>query len=223
MHTVPPPSPSERSPVPNGRKAIWAFAHVERAALADDLARLTEAQWAVPSLCDGWSVEDVVAHLTAAASLGPLRWLASVAGARFDFDLHNQRRMVDHRGSTPAESLAKFRSIVTSTTSAPGPAAAWLGEVVVHCEDIRRPLGVVRAVPIETVTLVADFYARRNLAVPSRTRATGLRLEATDGPFTAGAGPVAQGRTLALVMAMAGRSSFCDELTGPGADDLRRR
>jgi uncharacterized protein (TIGR03083 family) len=207
--------------VPRSLSTVWDAAHVERAALAGDLAGLVDEQWAVPSLCVEWSVEDVVAHMTAAASIGPARWLASVIGARFDFDLHNQRRLVEHRGSAPVETLANFRSIINSTKSAPGPAEAWLGEVVVHSEDIRRPLGIVRSIPIETLTTVAEFYARRNFAVPSHTRAAGLRIEATDGPFAAGAGPVVQGRTLALVMVMAGRTSFCDELTGAGVDAFR--
>jgi uncharacterized protein (TIGR03083 family) len=207
--------------VPNSRTTAWDAAHVERVALADDLAQLTDEQWASPSLCKGWSIEDVVAHMTASASIGPAGWLVSVLGARFDFDLHNQRRLAEHRGVTPAETLARFQRIITSTKSAPGPAEAWLGEVVVHSEDIRRPLGISRTTPIETLTSVAEFYAHRNLAVPSHTRAIGLRLEATDGPFTAGSGPLARGRTLALVMALAGRVSFCDELTGPGVETLR--
>jgi uncharacterized protein (TIGR03083 family) len=186
------------------------------------LAGLTDEQWAAPSLCEEWSIEDVVAHMTASASIGPARWLASILDARFDFDLHNQRRLVEHRGGTPSETLANFRTIINSTKSAPGPTAAWLGEVVVHSEDIRRPLGISRAVPIETLTRVAEFYARRNLAVPSHTRASGLRIEATDGPFAAGDGPLVRGRTLAIVMAMAGRTSFVDELAGPGARTLRR-
>ena len=61
------------------------------------------------SLCGRWVIEDVVAHLTAAASIGPLRWFASVIGARFDFDLHNDRRLAEHRGATPAETLERFR------------------------------------------------------------------------------------------------------------------
>ncbi len=54
---------------------IWPTVHAERAALAADLAGLTDAQWDAPSLCTGWSVRDVLAHLSAAASLGPARWI----------------------------------------------------------------------------------------------------------------------------------------------------
>src|SRR6201987_4767582 len=123
------------------RDALWSAAHAERAALADDLAGLDDAQWAQRSLCGRWVIEEVVAHLTAAASIGPLRWFASVLGARFDFELHNERRLAEHRGATPAETLERFRRVITSTTAPLGPTAAWLGAGVVHAQDIRRPLG----------------------------------------------------------------------------------
>jgi uncharacterized protein (TIGR03083 family) len=203
--------------------ALWLAAHAERAALVEDLTDLTDAQWAQPSLCGRWVIEEVVAHLTAAASIGPLRWFASVLGARFDFDLHNDRRLAEYRGSTPAETLDRFRRVINSTTSAPGPAAAWLGEVVVHAQDIRRPLGLPHTPAVEAVTTVAGFYARRNFAVPSRSAIQGLRVEATDGPFAAGTGPLVRGTTLALTMAMAGRGAYCDDLTGPGVTTIRAR
>ena len=204
------------------RDDLWSLAHAERAALAEDLADLTDAQWAQRSLCGRWVVEEVVAHLTAAASIGPLRWLASVLGARFDFDRHNDRRLAEHRGATPAETLRRFLSIITSTTSAPGPTAAWLGEVVVHAQDIRRPLGLPRTPSIEATTEVARFYARHNFTVESRSTVAGFRLEATDGPFSNGTGPLVRGTTLALTMVMAGRRDYCDDLTGPGVPALTR-
>jgi uncharacterized protein (TIGR03083 family) len=188
---------------------VWAAAHAARAALAEDLAGLTDAQWTQPSLCGRWTVEEVVAHLTAVASTGTLRWIVSAAGARFDFDRHNARRLADHRGATPAETLGRFRRVIGSTT-APGPAAAMLGEVIVHAQDIRRPLGLEEVPPVEAVTMVADFYARKNFA-------------ATDGPFAAGSGPEVRGTTLALTMAMAGRAAYCDDLDGPGLTTLRGR
>ncbi|WP_199195566.1 maleylpyruvate isomerase family mycothiol-dependent enzyme [Nocardia sp. MDA0666] len=199
------------------------MAHAERAALADDLAELDDQQWARQSLCGRWTVEEVVAHLTAAASTGRLRWLVSVVGARFDFDEHNARRLAEHRGRTPAETLDRFRGIVTSTTAPFGHTAAWLGEVIVHAQDIRRPLGILREPPVEAATEVAKFYASRDFAVPSRSMIDGLRLEATDGPFTAGTGPLVTGATIALTMAMAGRAAYLDELAGPGVLALRGR
>ncbi|PZG01497.1 hypothetical protein C1I99_06695 [Micromonospora deserti] len=205
------------------RQALWAAAHAERAALADDLAALDTTQWAQRSLCGRWTVEEVVAHLTAAASVGPLRWTASVLGARFDFDLHNDRRLAEHRGATPDETLERFRRVVGSTTSTFGPTEAWLGEVVVHAQDIRRPLGIERTPSIEAVTPVARFYARRDFTVAGRSTIDGLRVEAIDGPFATGAGPLVSGTTLALTMVMAGRGVYCDDLTGPGVSTLRER
>jgi hypothetical protein len=81
-------------------------------------------------LCGEWDAEQVVAHLTAAASIGQGRWLRSMLAARFRADVHNQRRLAEHRGSTPAETLDRFRAVITSTTApssnTPGgrPAAA---------------------------------------------------------------------------------------------------
>ena len=111
----------------------------------------------------------------------------------------------------------------TSTTAASGHTAAWLGEVVVHGQDIRRPLGLPTTPTTAAATAVADFYASRDFTVPSRTTIAGLRLDATDGPFATGAGPLVTGPTIALVMVMAGRSTYADDLTGPGLPTLRAR
>lgn len=208
---------------PNSPDDLWAAVHAERARLAEDLAGLADAQWAQQSLCARWSVEDVVAHLTAAASIGRLRWLRSVLGARFDFDLHNQRRLEEHRGATPAETLQRFRAVAGATVAPSGDTAAWLGEVVVHGQDVRRPLGLPATAPVGAVTAVARFFAGRDFTVPSRSAAQGLHLVATDGPFESGSGPLVSGTTLALVMAMAGRDACCDDLTGEGISILRSR
>jgi hypothetical protein len=77
--------------------------------------------------------------------------------------------------------------------------------------------------PVGAVTEVAGFYVRRNFTVASRTAIEGLRVEATDGPFATGTGPLVSGTTLALTMAMAGRRAYCDDLSGPGVSVLRAR
>ena len=202
---------------------LWALAHAERAALAEDLAGLGAEQWQHDTLCGKWDVEQVVAHLTAAASLNQMRWLRSMLGARFRPDVHNQRRLAEHCGSTPAETLDRFRAVITSTTAPSSHTPAYLGEVVVHTQDIRQPLGLVRTPSVDALTPVADFFARRNFTVASHTHAAGLQLRADDGPFATGAGPLVRGSTLALVMSMAGRVSYLAELDGPGVPTLRSR
>jgi uncharacterized protein (TIGR03083 family) len=194
-----------------------------RAELAADLAGLTGAQWATPSLCAGWTVEQTLAHLTSAATMTPARWMRSMLLAGFRPDVHNRRRLAEHLGATPAGTLARFRAAVASTTTPSGHTAGWLGEVVVHGQDIRRPLGITRAPAIAATTAVARFFASRDFAVNSRTVAAGLRLEATDGPFSTGDGPVVRGTTEALVMVLAGRAAYLDELTGSGVPAIRGR
>jgi uncharacterized protein (TIGR03083 family) len=203
----------------------WAAVHAERAALVADLADLTPGQWATRSLCTDWTVEETVAHLSAGASATRWRWLRSMAAARFDAAVHNRRRLDEQRGATPAETLAVLRSKVDATVQPARPTVAWLGEVVVHATDVRRPLGLATTTPVEVATTVAEFYASRDFAVPSRTAAAGLRLVADDGPFTTGPdeAPLVTGPTLALVMAMAGRAPCCDDLSGPGVATLRAR
>jgi uncharacterized protein (TIGR03083 family) len=202
---------------------LWALAHAERAALAEDLAGLNAEQWRHGTLCGKWDVEEVVAHLTAAASLSQWRWMRSMLGARFRVGVHNHRRMVEQRGKTTAETLDRFRSIINSTTAPSGHTPAYLGEVVVHAQDIRQPLGLSKTPDVDALTPVADFFARRNFTVASRTAVAGLQLRADDGPFATGTGPLATGSTLALVMSMAGRAPYVEQLKGPGVSTLRSR
>jgi uncharacterized protein (TIGR03083 family) len=202
---------------------LWALAHVERAALAEDLSGLSAEQWRHGTLCGEWNAEEVVAHLTAAASLTQGKWLRSMIGARFRPHVHNQRRLAEHRGDNPAETLDRFRAVVDSTTAPSAHIAAYLGEVVVHAQDIRRPLGLARTPSVDALTPVAEFFARRNFAVPSSSRVADLQLQADDGPFAAGSGSLVSGSTLALVMSMAGRAPYTDELSGPGVQLLRTR
>jgi uncharacterized protein (TIGR03083 family) len=202
---------------------LWALAHVERAALAEDLARLSAEQWQHDTLCGAWDVEQVVAHLTATASLNQRQWVLSMMGARFRPDVHNRRRLAEHRGQTADETLDRFRAVITSTTAPSSHTPAYLGEVVVHAQDIRQPLGLARTPSLGALTPVATFFAQRNFAVASRRRIADLQLQADDGPFSAGSGALVTGSTLALVMAMAGRPTYIEELKGPGVQLLQSR
>ena len=138
---------------------LWALAHAERAALAEDLAVLGPEQWHHETLSGRWDVEQVVAHLTAEASLNQWQWLRSMLGARFRPDVHNQRRLEEHRGTTSAETLDRFSAVNIAPSS---DTPAYLGEVVVHAQDIRHPLWLPRTPSIDALTPVAEFYARRD-------------------------------------------------------------
>ncbi|ASW54876.1 maleylpyruvate isomerase family mycothiol-dependent enzyme [Plantactinospora sp. KBS50] len=194
-----------------------------RKKLADDLADLTEAQWAAPSLCESWTVEETLAHLTSAARMTPLRWIRSMVAAGFRADVHNRRRLNEQLGATPAETLAKFRAAIPATTSPLGDPAAWLGEIVVHGQDIRRALELDAGPSVEQATTVARFFVSKNFAVNSRNVAKGLRWEAIDGPFRSGDGPVVRGRTEALVMILAGRRTYLADVAGDGVETVSAR
>jgi uncharacterized protein (TIGR03083 family) len=194
----------------------------EFAALVDDLSALTPQQWRSATLCGDWDVEEVVAHLGAAATLSPLGWIRSMVGARFKPDVHNRRRLEEFRGATPAETLERLRhveAIALPVKSSP----AGLGEVIVHAEDIRRPLGLRHTPDAAGLLAVARFFAAKDFAVNSKTLVKGLALRATDADFQAGAGPEVRGPLLSLVMVMAGRSAFLSDLSDAGVSELSRR
>jgi uncharacterized protein (TIGR03083 family) len=149
--------------------------------------------------------------------------MAGVIRCRFDFDKQVAYRLADHLGTTPTETLERFRRIIPSTTKPPLPVIAMLGETIVHSEDIRRPLNIHHDYPTATVTRVAQYYATSDLVVPAKSRIQDLRLVATDGPFTTGTGNLVTGPTVALILAMTGRTAYWPDLDGPGVVHLRAR
>lgn len=202
---------------------LWQATIAERHALAAQLEGLDPDAWSTPTQCPGWDVEDQLAHLTAAALTTRGAWMRSMALARLRPEVHNARRIAQHRGVDGPDTLRKFQAAIEARIAPTDDVAPYLGEVVVHGEDIREALGLESRHEIWALTAVADFYWARDFAVPSRTLSRGLHLVAEDGPFEAGAGPLIEGPTLAFVMAMAGRRSHLDPLRGPGAAQLRMR
>lgn len=202
---------------------IWSTIHAERLALADDLAPLPAQRWDTPSLCPGWTVRDVLAHLTSTAKLTPMSFFAALAGSGFRFGTMAARNVAKERGATPADGLAEFRRVADRTSAPPGPVVSWLGEVIVHGEDIRRPLGITRAYPIDALTRVADFYKTSNLLIGTKKRISGLHLAASDCDWSTGIGPQVRGPMSSLLLTMTGRSAALPELSGDGLATLRSR
>ncbi len=202
---------------------MWTTVATERRALASDVADLEDSQWATPSWCAGWTVEDVLAHLTATASMTPPTFFARFAGSGFSFPRFAERQIARHKGQKPAETLAGFREIETSTSAPPGPKLSWLGEVIVHSEDIRRPLGIEHTHPIGAVTSMLDFYKGSNTLIGAKSRIAGLTLRATDADWSHGEGPVVEGRAIDLLLAATGRRPALDTLSGDGLTLLASR
>ena len=202
---------------------IWPVVHAERRALAADLEGLTAEQWQIPSLCAGWSVHDVLAHMVSTAKLTPPAFVVGLARSGFRFDRFTAKRIAAERAGGPAATLAAFRAVETSTSAPPGPTLSWLGEALVHAEDIRRPLGIARRYPVDAVTAVTDFYAGSNVLIGGKRRVEGVTLQATDTDWSRGSGPLVSGPARALMLATAGRRSALEELSGPGVETLRTR
>ena len=202
---------------------IWPVVHAERRALADDLGELTPEQWRTPSLCAGWSVHDVLAHMVATAKETPLGFLRGMVGSGFRMTRFTEGRIAAERAGGPAETLRAFRAVETSTSAPPGPKLSWLGETLVHAEDIRRPLGIAHDYPTDATTAVTAFYAGSNVLIGGKRRVAGLTLRATDADWSIGRGPAVEGPARALMLATTGRKVALDELTGPGVETLRSR
>ncbi|BEP11782.1 maleylpyruvate isomerase family mycothiol-dependent enzyme [Acidothermaceae bacterium B102] len=203
--------------------SVWPAIHAERTALLNDVADLTDADWATPSLCSEWTVADVLAHLLSLAKMTPPRFATRFAGARFDFHRFAAGQVALESVGGPTAMVAGLRAAEPRESSPPGPKLTWLGENIVHGEDIRRPLGIRRAYPLSEVTRALTFYAGSNAIIGGKTRIAGLTLEATDVTFAVGTGPTVRGPALALLLASTGRACALDELSGPGLDELRRR
>jgi uncharacterized protein (TIGR03083 family) len=203
--------------------SIWPVVHAERQALIDDVEGLTDDQWQTPSLCTEWTVHDVLAHMLATAQMTPPKFIAKFATAGFNFDKFAAREVAKEGAGGPAATLAAFRTAKDRSTSPPGPKDSWLGEVFVHSEDIRRPLGITHSYPLPEVTRTIAFYSKSNAIIHGKTRVAGLTLTATDTDFVIGDGPAVEGPAISLLLATTGRKNALDDLSGPGVEELRRR
>jgi uncharacterized protein (TIGR03083 family) len=202
---------------------VWEAIHAERRALVDDLQTLGEPQWATRSLCAEWSVRDVLAHMTATARMTPPKFFGKLVGSGFSFSRMQAKDIAAELGASPAETLARFSSVVDASGHPPGPNDSWLGETLVHAEDIRRPLQIAHTYPSECASQVANFYQGSNLLIGAKNRIAGLTLVASDVEWRHGEGPEVTGPIMSLVLAMTGRGAALEDLSGPGVPTLQLR
>ncbi|WP_159298209.1 maleylpyruvate isomerase family mycothiol-dependent enzyme [Raoultella terrigena] len=200
----------------------WSIVHTERRALVEDLSRLTDAQWEHPSLCAGWSVHDVAAHLVDNALATPVGVVRAMVRAGFDFDRQNDRGVRRQRGATPSETLERLDRVVGRTSGPPAPLDSRLVEEVLHGEDIRRPLGIHHEYSPEAVLRSLRYQARTPGALGGgKDVARQVGLHATDADFSTSDGPEVAGPALSLLMAISGRTVALEDLHGPGVAVLR--
>ena len=201
----------------------WPKIQAEREACADLFESLTPEQWSSDTWCKGWTVRDVAGHLIASTEQSPAVFFSRLAKAGFSF---NKMVATDAKrcgSGDPSNLAALMRAGALRRNHPPGPLTAMLGEAVVHGEDLRRPLGVSREIPEETLVTVANFYKGSNLLIGAKRRISGLRLEATDASWTNGDGPEVSGPLVSLVLAMTGRRGAYADLSGGGVATLAAR
>jgi uncharacterized protein (TIGR03083 family) len=202
----------------SSKSVVWPVVHAEREALIRDLETIAPAQWATPSLCTGWTVHDVLAHMIDVATTTRLGFVRRMLAARGDFDRDNQTGVDRERGQDPADTLAAYRRVAGRTATPPAPLATRLVEEFAHGEDIRRPLGLQRDYPVEHVVTALGYLAKTSQSWGGgKERAQRVRLVATDADTGIGDGPEVRGTAIALVLALSGRRVEPGELTGPGA------
>lgn len=205
---------------------VDTFAEIadERRGIADLASRLTAEQLATPSLCSGWSVHDVLAHLVVPLEVGIPRFALTMLTSRGNFDRANDR--LTRRLARPTTELAEvLRRKAESRFTPPGSGPeAPLTDLVVHGLDIRRPLGLPREIPPVRLRTALDFAVTAPVAGAATRRAlAGLRFETDDLDWSSGSGPTVRGPADALVLAITGRATALDSLDGDGLPVLRSR
>ncbi|MET7396897.1 maleylpyruvate isomerase family mycothiol-dependent enzyme [Dactylosporangium sp. NPDC005572] len=201
------------------REDSWQAIATMRRGLADLLDQLTDQEWETASLCAGWRVRDVAAHVALAPQVpGVGTMLADAVRAGGRFHRLNHDLAVRHAGARPPARLVE--ELREHAASRRLPAVTNYRNIVldvaVHGQDVAIPLGLDFAVPREAAIAAAmrawtmgwPFWARRRLR--------GLRLVATDADWTAGEGEAVHGPIDALLLLLTGRAAAAaPRLTGP--------
>lgn len=205
----------------------FALIAVERRRLAKALMELTPEQWSAPSLCGNWSNHEVAAHLNVPFELKTIPFLIGLAKARGNFDRANERFAQELASRmSPEECVAGLKANAKHRFTPPGygPEAP-LTDVIVHGEDILRPLGQsVRVDPAATAAVLHFMMSRKAQKGFGVMSVDDVHFEPNDVDVSIGhGGQVVNGPALSMVGVLVGRKVFLDDLTGPGADLLRSR
>lgn len=197
----------------------------ERERMADLLDGLTPEQLGEPSLCAGWTVHDVAAHLVTFLRFGQAKLYWGVLTTAGDIDRVNLAltRRIARRPSAEIADLLRRRARSRTTIPRSGYDPV-LTDLVLHDLDVRLPLGIPRSAPEEPLRVALNHLAGRPaLGFGVGARLAGLRLEATDTGWSHGSGPPVRGDAEALLLGISGRSVAFDDLDGDGVPLLRQR
>ena len=195
----------------------------ERRAVADMLDGLSPQQWEAQSLCAGWTVRHVAAHLSVVLTHGMGTFLVAAIRAGGNLDRAN-RIVVAREAARPiADIVGDLRANADSRFTPPTfGSEAPLTEVLLHGEDMRVPLGIDDGQPVErwqgALDLLLSPKGRRGFAAKG---VPALAYVATDTQWALGRGDEVRGPAAALALTISGRPARLGELSGPGLAAVR--
>lgn len=176
--------------MPTDSDLLISETRAERERMVALLAGLSPEQWDASSLCAGWRVREVAAHITMPFRTKPLAFMAGLAGAGFSFN-----RFADRDASSTArkrsqsELVELLRGNIGNPWQPPGGGAAGpLSHDVIHGLDITEALGLPAA-PTDRIALALGSAGPRQLKYFG-VDLEGRRLIGTDADVAVGPGPV---------------------------------
>jgi uncharacterized protein (TIGR03083 family) len=179
----------------------------QRGELAAVLGELPAGRWDAPTLCAGWRVREVVAHITMPFRYSAPRFMVELARSRGKFD-----EMADRVARRDAASLSpgELAEAVRSNTGHPwkppgGGLAGALAHDVIHGLDITVPLGLTFAVTEGRLRQVLPASLSERSVKYFGTGLSGIELRATDLDWTLGSGEPLTGAAQDLLLAICGR------------------
>jgi uncharacterized protein (TIGR03083 family) len=217
-------STEERQTGPTMSRLDVRFAvHRERLRLASMLDELAPTEWERASLCAGWRVRDVVAHLVLGPETTGGGMLVEFARARGDVN-RLIREAARRRATEPTATLVgELRTAADSDHRVPLTSYLEpLVDILVHGQDIAVPLHRDLRMPVNDAAAAASrVWQMRFFAARKRMRE--IRFVATDVPWSRGDGLLAEGPIQSILLAMTGRAVGLALLAGPGAEQLADR
>ncbi|MET9490513.1 maleylpyruvate isomerase family mycothiol-dependent enzyme [Nocardia sp. NPDC006630] len=204
---------------------IWRAVSAERTTLVELLEKLPETEWDHASLCAGWRVRDVVAHVVLSSRPTVLSLLANLIRARGSIPRLNLDSAIRYADATSSRQLlTDLRAVVPMRRTPPGTTPDdRLMDVLVHIQDIALPLGLEYEMSTASARLALERVWRTRWLFRAQERFSGFRLTATDTTWTAGTGPAVEGTVADLLLLVAGRDARLSALTGEGAGMLPER
>ncbi|WP_207925911.1 maleylpyruvate isomerase family mycothiol-dependent enzyme [Actinocrispum wychmicini] len=180
----------------------------QRTELADTLDGLSPAQWDAPTLCEGWRVREVAAHMTMPFRYKPGRIMLEMLKSGGSFTRMSDRRAKADAARLSAQDLAgTIRENLAHPWRPPGGGLeAALSHDVIHSLDFVVPLGLPWRIPADRLLIVLHGLS------PKRAKyfgvdLTGVRLSATDADWTYGSGKEVTGTLQDLVLYVCGRKT----------------